>query len=64
MAKKPGIARQPWTAADLKTLKRRLRENAPAGRIAEELGRSEASIYGKAALEGLRRGAARRTRRK
>lgn len=45
--------RQPWTSADLRTLKQLAKANTPTGVISLKMGRTEIAIRGKAQREGI-----------
>jgi hypothetical protein len=45
--------REPWTAADVRTLKQLAKANTPTGVISLKMGRTEIAIRGKAQREGI-----------
>ena len=53
MAKTPTNSRKSWTPAAVKQLRALARQNTPTRVIGLKTGRSEASIYSKAADEGI-----------
>ena len=53
MAKKPENAGKAWSAAEVAELKKLAKENTPTRVIGLKLGRSEDSIYSKAAEENV-----------
>jgi len=53
MAKTPPNSGKSWTDTDLDKLQKLAKGNTPTGLIAYKLGRSEASVYGKASTEGI-----------
>jgi hypothetical protein len=44
---------KPWTAEDLRAIKRMVREDTPTRVMSTTLGRTEAAIYVKASQEGI-----------
>jgi hypothetical protein len=53
MAKSTKNTGKPWTPADVKELKTLVKGNTPTRVIGLKLGRTESSIYGKAAKEEI-----------
>ncbi|HBO4168680.1 hypothetical protein [Pseudomonas aeruginosa] len=53
MAKQPENAGKAWTKADVDALKKLAKENTPTRVIGLKLGRSEDSIYAKAAEKNI-----------
>ena len=53
MAKEPENHRAPWTAADVKAVRRLASENTPTRVIGIKLDRTPAAVQGKASAEGI-----------
>ncbi len=54
-------AREPWSAADVRTLKQLAKANTPTGVISLKMGRTPVAIRGKAQREGISLGPANRS---
>lgn len=53
MAKAPKMHRQPWTAAEIKTLRKLSKQKLGLEKIAKELQRSQWSVRNRAYAEGI-----------
>jgi len=53
MRKPPKMHRQPWTAAEIKTLRKMSKEKAGLSKMAKELQRSTWSVRNRAYAEGI-----------